>query len=223
MCAHARRKSVPEKSRPPLDEFGLDEFARAFPVSRETLKQLEAYVALLSEWNRRYNLVSANSLKDVWRRHILDSAQLALYLPGRSQSLVDLGSGAGFPGLVLGAVMGDRVRVTLIEATSKKCHFLREAASLLRVPADVRNERIEDSEPQKYDVVVARACAPLPRLLAYAYRFCSPTTLCLFLKGQNVGAELTEARNSWRMEFESHTSLSDPSGTLMAIRGLAFA
>lgn len=134
---------------------------------------------------------------------------------------MDLGSGAGLPGLVLAAIVGERPHVTLIEATAKKCRFLQEAAVSLHVSAEVRNERIEDSEAKEFDVVAARACAPLPRLLAYAQRFCGPSTICLFLKGQNVGAELTEARNSWRMNVQCHTSLSDPAGTVVEIRGFA--
>lgn len=191
---------------------------REYPVSRETLARLEKYVALLIEWNGRHNLVSAMSLRDVWRRHILDSIQLSRYVPRDAESLVDLGSGAGFPGLVLAAETG--LAVTLIEATRKKCAFLEEAAAVLGVKADICDKRIEDVLPQVFDVIVARACAPLPRLLAYAQRFCGPVSVCLFLKGQNVGSELTQARNCWSIELQSFRSLSDPAGTVLEIREL---
>lgn len=154
----------------------------------------------------------------MWRRHVLDSIQLASYLPHSVGSLVDLGSGAGLPGLLLAVVSG--VRVTLLEATAKKCQFLENAAAVLGVSADVRQQRIENTDAKTYDVITARACAPLPRLLAYARRFCGPSSVCLFLKGQNVGPELTEAHNSWSMNLKSHQSLSDPAGTVLEIRRL---
>ena len=201
-------------------EFGPDAFARELSVSRETLKRVEAFVALLADWSRRHNLVSVRSLQDVWRRHVLDSAQLTRFMPSVATSLVDLGSGAGFPGLIL-AVLRPDLSVTLIEATAKKCRFLAEADKCLGTRARILNSRIEDVTLASFDVVTARACAPLPALAAYAQRFVGPNTVCLFLKGQNVGSELTETRNSWRMTLQSHASLSDPSGTVLEIHGLA--
>jgi 16S rRNA (guanine527-N7)-methyltransferase len=111
--------------------------------------------------------------------------------------------------------------VTLVEATAKKCRFLAEADACLRAGVRILNCRIEDVPPAAFDVVTARACAPLPDLAAYAQRFVGPNTVCLFLKGQNVGAELTEARNYWRMIVQNHASLSDPAGTVLEIHGLA--
>jgi len=203
-----------------MSEFGPDDLVRTIGVSSETLARLEIYVAALRDWNARFNLVSAASLADVWRRHVLDSAQLAQFIPASANSLVDLGSGAGLPGLVLAALKPGELRVTLIEATAKKCRFLEETAERMALSVEIRNERIEDAVPSKFDVITARACAPLPALLSYAQPFARDHTVCLFLKGQNVGSELTEARNSWRMDLLSHPSLSDPSGTILEIRGL---
>ena len=115
-------------------------------------------MAVLTEWNSRHNLVSANSLKDVWRRHVLDSIQLARYLPDGARTMVDLGSGAGLPGLLLAAVRDD-LESTLIEATKKKCAFLETAATAMGVKANIRNARIEDAKPEMFDVIVARACS----------------------------------------------------------------
>ena len=199
--------------------YNAESFARELSVSRETLARLAAYIALLADWSTRHNLVSARSLEDVWRRHVLDSAQLARFVPAGAESLIDLGSGAGFPGLVLATLRRD-VAVTLVEATAKKCRFLAEANACLRTGARIVNQRIEDIARAPFDVVTARACAPLPRLAAYAQRFVGPNTVCLFLKGQNVGGELTEARNSWRMSVQTHSSLSDPTGIVLEIRGL---
>jgi 16S rRNA (guanine527-N7)-methyltransferase len=209
----------------PSGHFGPAEFQAAANVSRETLARLKLFVALLEEWNARHNLVSARSLTEVWHRHIWDSAQLAALVPSGAASLVDLGSGAGFPGLVLALLFRDRAgfRTVLIEATHKKCDFLALAGQRLELTVEIRNSRLEDAPREPFDVVAARACAPLPRLLVYAQAFQGPNTLNLFLKGQSVGEELTEAHKSWRMQVREEPSRSDPSGVILAIRELRHA
>lgn len=208
-------------SAPP--EFGPKQFAETAAVSRETVERLERYIALLREWNTQHNLVSAGSLADVWRRHVWDCAQLARLVPSEARTLADLGAGAGFPGLVLAALLSDRVQVTLFEATGKKVRFLEAAASAMGLGVAVRNLRIEDAPPQKFDVITARAMAPLPKLLSYAQKFVGKTSVCLFPKGQNVEVELTEARKHWKLKVRKHPSLSDPSGTVLEIRELQYA
>ncbi len=202
--------------------YGPDAFARDANVSRETLALLKAYVGLLEEWNARHNLVAASTLPDLWRRHMWDSAQLAARIPAEARSLVDLGSGAGFPGLVLATIVRERpgFRTVLYESTGKKAAFLQAAAERMNVPVEIRNGRIEAAKREAFDVVSARALAPLPKLLPYAQLFAGPDTVCLFLKGQNIGVELTEARKSWKMSVLSHPSQSDPSGTVLEIREL---
>jgi len=184
--------------------------------------RLKAHVGLLIEWNERHNLVARSTMADVWRRHVWDSAQLAAFIPEGAASLVDLGSGAGFPGLVLAILLRDRpgLRAVLFESTGKKAGFLEFAAKAAGVTVEVRNIRIEDARPQPFDVVAARACAPLAKLLAYAQPFQGRTATNLFLKGQNVEAELTEARKLWTMKVERHPSLTDSSGTILEIREL---
>jgi 16S rRNA (guanine527-N7)-methyltransferase len=208
-------------SKPTRPEpFGPEEFATATGVSRETLARLKAYVGLLTDWNARHNLVSKASLDEVWQRHVLDSAQLAPLIPPEAKTLADLGSGAGFPGLVLSLLLQGRVAVTLFEATKKKAEFLRAAADRLGLAVAVRNERIEQAARMVFDVITARACAPLPELLEYAQHFAGPRTVCLFLKGQNVGVELTDACKSWRMKVRQHPSVTHPFGVILEIREL---
>ena len=199
-----------------LDSAG---FAALTGVSRETLARLEAYAGLLTQWNQRINLVSQDSLHAAWRRHFLDSAQLLPYLPPDTRSLVDLGSGAGFPGLVL-AILG-MPGVELVESDARKCAFLREAARIAAAPVRVHHARIEALPPHQVDVVTARACAPLDRLLVMAQRFIAPHTVCLFLKGERHGEELTAARRGWTMTAACHPSRADPRGVILKLEQIA--
>jgi 16S rRNA (guanine527-N7)-methyltransferase len=202
------------------DTLGPEGFATQAGVSRETLARLEAYVGLLQDWNTRHNLVSAKSLEDVWRRHVLDSAQLAPLVPQNAKTIADLGSGAGFPGLVLAELLRGRVAVTLFESTRKKCDFLAAAAEAMQLKVTIRNERIEAGGRERFDVVTARALAPLGKLFGYAQQLSGKQTVCLFLKGQSLGAELTEAHKSWRMKALQHPSATDPSGVILEVREL---
>jgi 16S rRNA (guanine527-N7)-methyltransferase len=208
---------------PEPDIRGPAEFAEAASVSRETMVRLERYASLLAEWNSKHNLVSRRSLEDLWGRHFWDSAQLAALIPPTAEALIDLGSGAGFPGLVIAELLRDRIpplRTVLVEATAKKCRFLETVAGELGLSVQIQCARIEDLRPAPFDVITARACAPLPILLAYAQRFWGRGTRALFHKGQNLGAELTETTKSWRIESEQHPSRSDPSGIILEIREL---
>ena len=199
--------------------LGPQGFAELVPVSRETLARLEAYAALLIRWSARINLVGRNTLVDLWRRHILDSAQLWLLLPVNVESVIDLGSGAGFPGLVL-AILGVP-GLELVEADSRKCAFLREAARITEVDVTIRPCRIQAVPPHPVDVVTARACAPLERLLGLAEPFLAATTECLFLKGERVEDELTLARKHWTMTARLCQSRSDPRGVVLRLQQVA--
>jgi 16S rRNA (guanine527-N7)-methyltransferase len=198
---------------PPLSAAG---FAGIFPVSRETLARLEAYMALLEAWSTRINLVGRATLADPWRRHILDSAQLRPLVPDHAKSLIDLGSGAGFPGLVL-AILG-LPGIELVEADSRKCAFLREAARITGSPVTIRQTRIEALPARPFDVVTARALAPLDRLLDLARPFVAAEGVCLFLKGAEAAAELTLARRGWKMAAAASPSRSDPRGVVLQLR-----
>ncbi len=195
-----------------------DDFAAATGVSRETLERFRTYATLLEKWQTSVNLVSTASLADVWRRHLLDSAQLFRYVPADCRRLLDLGSGAGFPGMVL-AIMGVQ-GVELVESDQKKALFLREAARETKTNVTVHARRIEDMAPDAADVVTARALAPLKRLLPLAKRFAEPHTMCLFLKGADVKRELADAAGDWHLWYTSHTSMSDSCATILKINKL---
>jgi len=204
----------------PLD---AEAFRREADVSRETLARLARYLELLGKWTQAINLVAKSTLEDPWRRHFLDSAQLYDLLPpkpaDRDRVLVDLGSGAGFPGLVL-AIMGAGT-THLIESDRRKAAFLREAARATDTDVTVHDRRIEAVPPFATDVVVARACAPLDRLLAYATPFLRPggaaATRCLFLKGRRVDEELTVANKAWKLSVTCFPSRADSAGTVLSI------
>jgi 16S rRNA (guanine527-N7)-methyltransferase len=194
-------------------------FAALTGVSRETMARLEAYAELLKRWSGRINLVSRNTLGDLWRRHFLDSAQLLPLIPEKTRSLVDLGSGAGFPGLVL-AILGVP-GVELIESDKRKAVFLREAARIANAPVKITDSRIEAAKLHPADVVTARACAPLDKLLPLAQRFIGPHTVCLFLKGEHVADELTAARREWRIKAAQLPSRADPRGVILRLEQVA--
>jgi 16S rRNA (guanine527-N7)-methyltransferase len=181
----------------------------------ETTDRLATYLALLEKWQQRINLVGSSSLEDPWRRHILDSAQLLPLLPAGSPSVADLGTGAGFPGVVL-AIMGD-ARVHLVESNTRKCAFLSEVLRITATNATIHHKRIEDLGSLVVDVVTARGCANLLTLLDYAKPLLAPSGICLFLKGQSVEAELTESRKKWTMRTQRITSRSDPGGVVLKL------
>jgi 16S rRNA (guanine527-N7)-methyltransferase len=199
--------------------LGPDGFAELVPVSRETLARLEAYAELLIRWSARINLVGRDTLTDLWRRHILDSAQLHRFIPSAAQNLIDLGSGAGLPGLVL-AILGVP-GVELVEADSRKSAFLREAARVTGAEVTIRPCRIQAVPSHPVGIVTARACAPLDRLLDLAALFLAPDTLCLFSKGERFNEELTVARKAWKMNVSVEQSLSDRRGVILRLQQVA--
>jgi 16S rRNA (guanine527-N7)-methyltransferase len=197
---------------PPLT---AEHFQKLTGVSRETLARLQLYVDLLVAWNRRINLVGPRTIGDVWRRHILDSAQLRPLIPPSARILVDLGSGAGLPGLIL-AILGIP-EVHLVEVDQRKCVFLREAARVTGTPVTLHAQRLEKVTGIRADVVTARAFAPLPNLLDQAEGLVGTHSILLFLKGKMAGEELTEAAKGWNMRATLHPSVSDPSGTVLRL------
>ena len=178
---------------------------------------------VLTEWSERHNLIARSTIKDRWHRHFFDSAQLVPLLPEGIKSIADLGSGAGFPGLVLAAMLAEKdVAVTLIESTKKKAAFLMEAADAMDLKSvQVIPERIESVtlEP-KPDVITARALARLDKLLIYGAGIQGKNTRYFLLKGQDVEDELTEAAKSWHMEVIRHPSLTNPDARILEIGNL---
>jgi len=210
---------VTEGRRPTRVPLGAGGFAKLTNVSRETLDRLDQYVALLTAWNRRINLVGPDTIGDIWRRHLLDSAQLFPMIPRQARVLIDLGSGAGLPGLIL-AIMGVP-NVHLVESDARKAVFLREALRVTETTATVHARRLDRVSPLVADVVTARALASLPELLEISEAFRGPETICLFLKGRSVAEELTEAERAWTMHINRTPSLSDPSGCVLRLERIA--
>lgn len=191
---------------------------RGVPVSHETQMRLQRYAGLLVEWNAKFNLVASSTLPQLWTRHMLDSAQLFPLLPKGTKRLVDLGSGAGFPALVLSILGVPEVHV--IESIGKKARFLQAVTDDLGLNVIVHNARIESVRDVQADVVTARALTALPTLLSLAKPFMGPASSALFLKGEKADAELTEAAKYWTFGVEKHPSLSDPSGMILRINEL---
>lgn len=198
------------------------DFSEEPDVSRETLSDFAKWQALLEAWNNRINLVSKAGLEDYWERHALDSWQLWQHAPDSAQSFLDLGSGAGFPGLAMaiGCKQRERGQVTLVDSAHKKTVFLRTVIRELDLPAQALSDRLENITVQPYDVITARAFAPLPRLLDYAHVFWGPSTRALFLKGENVADELTEAQKYWTYKLETIPSRSDPAASVLIMTDL---
>jgi len=193
-----------------------EELAERFNVSRESLTHLNTYADLLLKWNRRMNLVGPSTITDIWKRHFVDSLQLGSYLPSRCNRLVDLGSGAGFPGLPLSIVHG--IETMLVESSIKKAAFLSEVLRHTGAPATVHNDRIEQLPANLLaDVVVARALAPLPKLLGLAFPLLEKGARGLFLKGQDIEVELTESTKYWKMHTSQFPSLTDPNGVILVV------
>ena len=188
-------------------------------VPRETLERLEAFAQLLSAENERQNLVSAASLDALWERHILDSAQLVRFAPEDAGSWLDLGTGAGFPGLMV--PLFHSADLVLVESRRLRAEFLRTAASTLGVAqrVEILCSKLEAVPTRPFDVISARAFAPLPRLLALAERFSTPGTVWILPKGRNAKSELEAALASWQGDFRLEPSLTDAdAGIIVASR-----
>jgi 16S rRNA (guanine527-N7)-methyltransferase len=184
-------------------------------VSRETTERLDAYVDLLLRWNRTINLISRRDENSIWQRHIADSLALISVLPPDFSHAIDLGSGGGFPGLVL-AIATDR-RFHLVESDQRKAAFLREAARVTAAPATVHAVRIEAADIPPAPVITARALAPLAALLDWAAPRLAPGGICVFPKGRSVQDELTPAAARWHMCLEQFANPADPAGTILRI------
>ncbi|MGC6484298.1 MAG: 16S rRNA (guanine(527)-N(7))-methyltransferase RsmG [Candidatus Puniceispirillales bacterium] len=201
--------------------LSAEEACDRLDVSRETRQRLEIYVALLKRWQRSINLVSTATLDDVWRRHILDSGQVFRHLSRPHDLIMDIGSGAGLPGLVL-AIMGAggaENPLSLVESDERKCAFLAVAARECGISVKIRNTRLERLEPLRPAVITSRALAPLERLLDWTRAQHHPDLECLFLKGGQVDQELTCLANYPNINMDRIPSLSSPEGVLLKLTG----
>jgi 16S rRNA (guanine527-N7)-methyltransferase len=212
--------SFPEKDE---DGFGPDQLVGLTGVSRETLSKIHGFLAVLDAWRERINLIGPGEGRHLWRRHVLDSLQLEKKIGPSDLRVADLGSGAGFPGLILACALKERpgASVTLVEKSPRKSGFLEAAAREVGLPATVLNQRLEDPAPrERFDVVTARALAPLPKLLGYAHGWLKPSGKALLMKGRDTVTELTAARESWTFDLSAGASLSSPEGQILTVSAL---
>ncbi len=195
--------------------------AEQFNVSRETWERLDAFVTFLKAEASQQNLISASTLEHIWARHIADSAQLLLSAPAGTGNWIDLGSGAGFPGIVI-ALMSDW-QVTLVESRAKRIDYLDRAIRQVGIEGEaiVAGIPVERVETAQYDVISARAFAPLPKLLSLAERFSTDKTIWLLPKGRNAVNELEEANKAWDLDFSVQPSVTDPDAGILVgtVRG----
>lgn len=197
-----------------------DSFSRVFNVSRETLERLDAYESLLKKWNQKINLVSRNTLDDIWNRHFADSAQISQHIDKNSSNWLDFGSGAGFPALVAAALAIEKrpdLSFTLVESDQRKAAFLLVVSNTLGLKVKVMSERIESVQIKPADIITARAVAPLDRLLSLAAPHAHKSTVLLFPKGNNYESELTAARKHWHIEAEVIPSVTDSGSVILRI------
>ncbi|MFZ4762014.1 MAG: 16S rRNA (guanine(527)-N(7))-methyltransferase RsmG [Alphaproteobacteria bacterium] len=193
-------------------------FLQRHDVSRETLSKLEIYEKLLLQWQSRINLVATSTLDDVWGRHFGDSAQIYPLLKD-ADTLADIGSGAGFPGMVL-AIMGIK-STSLIEVDQKKAAFLQQIAVETATPVTIISQRVENYQPkEKFSVVTSRACAPLHKLCAYVFQLLRDDGQAILLKGKGLEGEMQEAEQQWQMKKSVRPSQSHPEGQIIIISHL---
>jgi 16S rRNA (guanine527-N7)-methyltransferase len=224
---HVKHSDKPMENRPnSIPDLAADKAKalRLVSVSEPVTSLLTRYVDLLAERSDRFNLISRSTRGAIWTRHIADSLQLLALAPA-AKIWIDLGSGAGFPGLPIACALAGRPGATvhLVESTGKKAAFLREAIDQLKVPAIVHHVRIEDfvkNFRESADVVTARAVAPLDKLLSLAAPLLKKSTVGLFLKGQDVDAELTQASKYWNIDAELVPSKTSPQSRIVIVRGL---
>lgn len=215
----------PPRTLPAVDPADRAAALTLTPVSRETEARLDRFVAMLLERQAVMNLMAPSTIPTLWTRHVADSLQLLPLIPEMARILVDLGSGGGFPGLVLACALADRTgaAIHLVESTQKKAAFLRDVATALALPVTVHAERIEDfnRKPRVVpDIITARALAPLPVLLGYVYPLLTKSGVALLAKGQDVEAELTQATRSWKITADLVPSQTSPDGRIVVVRGL---
>jgi 16S rRNA (guanine527-N7)-methyltransferase len=214
----------PAPARPEAAAYGPSDLAAQLDLTPGQIADLERFRAILEDANAMMNLVGPSAMADFWRRHALDSAQLRSFAP-EARVWADLGAGAGFPGLVLAILLKGvpDAQVLLVESMAKRCGFLSRVATTLDLPAEVIHARAEAVTDRRVEVVTARACAPMERLLAYARPWLKNGAQALFLKGENVEIELHEAAKTWTFDAELQPSSSDPKGRVVRLRRLSRA
>ena len=195
-----------------------------YNVSRETISKLEQFAELLKDWNQKINLVSRNSIEVLWERHILDSAQLINYISPTIKTLVDIGSGAGFPGLILAILMQEKIpdaKITLVESITKKTVYLKDVCEQLKLSnVSVKNERVENLKIAAPEVITARAVAALDILCGYVSKINGNKTESLFLKGQSYKEEIAAAQKNWKFVLDVFSNKYSEDGVILKLKRL---
>jgi len=198
----------------------MEDVLKKYNVSRETIDNLKLFQNMVLEWNKKFNLISKSSEKDIWERHILDSLQLCQFINKNHKILYDFGSGAGFPGVVL-AIIGKQnfpeLKITLIESIGKKVLFLKEVDKVLDLNLNIINDRIENLKLPKADIISSRALASLEKLLAYAKPFCFEKTILIFPKGEKWQEEINKAKEKWIFDYKNIQSITNNKGCILSI------
>lgn len=206
-----------------MDKFVENEIL-SYNVSRETLGQLVDFAEIICQWNEKMNLISKNSVKDIWQRHILDSLQLVEYLPANFKHLVDIGSGAGFPAIVLAVVLAEKkpdVKLTLVESITKKTVYLNDVVQRLGLKnVNIINSRVENAVFKDVDVITARAVAATDILLNYQNMIGNSKTLGIYLKGKSYEQELESARKNWNFDCKVSQNKYGQDGVILSVSAL---
>jgi 16S rRNA (guanine527-N7)-methyltransferase len=199
------------------DLFGID-------VSRETIDRLSQFEELVLKWTPRINLIAKSTQSDVWHRHIIDSAQLFQYAPKHVKTWLDIGSGGGFPGIVM-AIMsvgtGQGTHFSFVESDQRKATFLRTAVRELQLKVTVHSERIEATPPQNSDVITARALKSVSELMPFLDRHLAEGGVAILPKGRTVSEEIPLARQNWRFDMTEHASITDADARILIVKDIA--
>lgn len=187
-------------------------------VSCETFDRLVLYHDLLLKWQNKINLVGPDTISDSWKRHFLDSLQLQSQIKNEGEIIVDIGTGAGFPGMVLAASRYKNIH--LIESDSRKISFLKEVARLTEADVSIHHDRVEKISIDNVSIVVSRACASLDKLFSYSINFVSHETICLFHKGKNYSKDIDEAKSNWDFDTVILPSVTDKEGVILKVTNL---
>ena len=202
----------------------MENIMEKYNVSRETFNRLKIYEASLKEWQNKFNLVSNKSLEDAWNRHFLDSAQLIKYIPENAKKLYDLGSGAGFPGMVLAVIAAEKMpnlKVSLIESIKKKTLYLNTVQKLCNVKVSIINDRIENLSLKDADVITSRAMCNLADLLKYSYKLANKNTIMIFPKGKTYQEEIERAQKAWKFNCQIEANEVSAEGVILVISNLS--
>lgn len=202
----------------------MNNFCDTYNVSRETFLKLDHYQKSLIEWQRKFNLVSNNSIEDVWKRHFEDSAQLFELIPPTAKKLLDIGSGAGFPGMVIAIMAAERtpyLKITLIDSILKKTLYLNHVKEITGLSnVNIVNSRVENLSKQKFDVITARAVTSLKDLISYGYPLISKNGICIFPKGRSYESELLAAKKYWNFDLNTVQSKTSEDGKILIISNM---